>query len=124
MHVALDFLEFRRIRGVAAARTTEFVHFFIDAFDAVIHSDCTIAYTDRPGFDVDLAHGSAGFDITDMIMGSAGQDPYAAEREFFVEQADDTIRQCESRTRAEVATPSATPRTPIPSDFGAFSNRS
>ena len=74
------------------------------AFDAVIHPDGSVGFTDRPGFDVDLAHGSAGFDITDAIMGSAGQDPYAAEREFFMERAEETIARLESRARTEAAT--------------------
>jgi hypothetical protein len=73
------------------------------AFDAVIHRDGTVAFSDRPGVDMDWAHGSGSFDLTDAIMGSAGQDPYAAEREFFMEHAEATIARLEAAQREETA---------------------
>jgi hypothetical protein len=71
---------------------------------ATIHSDGTVSFSDAPGVTMDWAHGSGGFDMTDAIMGAAGQDPHAAEREFFMEHAEETIARLEAAARQQTAT--------------------
>lgn len=62
------------------------------AFTATIERDGTVRFSDRGAVEADLATGSGSFDVTDMFMRGAGQDPYAAEREWFMEQTE-TLRE-------------------------------
>jgi hypothetical protein len=76
------------------------LHWQGTGFEAVIHPDGSVSFSDHPDVTMDWAHGSGGFDITDMIMHGAGQDPYAAEREWFMEHAESTINRLETQARA------------------------
>lgn len=76
------------------------LHWQGTGFEAVIHPDGSVSFSDHPDVTMDWAHGSGGFDITDAIMHGAGQDPYAAEREWFMEHAESTIDRLESQARA------------------------
>lgn len=77
------------------------LHWQGTGFEAVIHPDGSVSFSDHPDVTMDWAHGSGGFDITDAIMHGAGQDPYASEREWFMEHAESTIERLESQARAQ-----------------------
>jgi hypothetical protein len=79
------------------------MHWQGTGFEAVIHPDGSVTFSDRPGVEYDWGTGQGSFDLTDMIMGSAGQDPHAAERAWFMEHAEDTIDQLEQQARARAA---------------------
>lgn len=79
------------------------MHWQGTGFEAVIHPDGSVTFSDRPGVEYDWGSGQGSFDLTDMIMGSAGQDPHAAERAWFMEHAEDTIDQLEQQARARAA---------------------
>lgn len=60
-------------------------------FTAIIHADGSVAFSDRGAFEVDLEHATATFDVNDLIHQAAGSDPFAADREYFFEEAWDVI---------------------------------
>ncbi len=82
-------------------RTDGTYHWQGSGFEAVIHPDGSVTFSDHPDISVDWAHGSGGFDITDAIMHSAGQDPYQAEREWFMEQSETLRERLETQARAQ-----------------------
>ena len=77
------------------------LHWQGTGFEAVIHPDGSVSFSDHPDVAMDFAHGSGSFDITDAIMRGAGQDPYRDEREWFMEHAESTITRLETQARTE-----------------------
>lgn len=67
----------------------------------IINPDGTVRFQDRPGFNPDLATGSATFDITEAIMGASGQDPLRAEREYFMRETEELRAQLEAQHRRQ-----------------------
>ena len=61
------------------------------AFTATIRADGSVDFADRGAVDAEgMIRGEPmRFDMTDMAMRSAGQDPYSAEREWFMEETED-----------------------------------
>ncbi|MFO0681395.1 MAG: hypothetical protein U0234_05055 [Sandaracinus sp.] len=82
------------------------LHWQGTGFEAVIHPDGTVTFSDHPDVSMDWSRGQGGFDITDMIMHGAGQDPYAAEREWFMDHAEATVERLEREARERHATDS------------------
>ncbi len=72
------------------------------AFTARIAPDGAVSFSDRDAVQVDemLQGGPARFDVTDMVMRGAGQDPYAAEREWFMEHTEEVRARLETEARA------------------------
>jgi len=72
------------------------------AFTARIAPDGAVSFSDRDAVQADemLQGGPARFDITDMAMRGAGQDPYAAEREWFMEHTEEVRARLETEARA------------------------
>jgi hypothetical protein len=72
------------------------------AFTARISPDGTVSFSDRDAIQADemLQGGPARFDLTDMAMRGAGQDPYAAEREWFMEHTEEVRARLETEARA------------------------
>jgi hypothetical protein len=69
------------------------------SFTATIHADGAVTFSDRGAVEFDLAHGEASFDLGDMIMGAAGADPYAYERERFYEDNVELIEELDAAAR-------------------------
>ena len=74
------------------------------AFTARIMPDGSVRFSDRGPIDGGemLQGGPARFDITDMIMGSQGQDPYRAEREWFMEETEEVRVELETADAARI----------------------
>lgn len=72
------------------------------AFTARIAPDGAVSFSDRDAVQADemLQGGPARFDLTDMAMRGAGQDPYAAEREWFMEHTEEVRARLETEARA------------------------
>lgn len=72
------------------------------AFTARIAPDGAVSFSDRDAIQADemLQGGPARFDITDMIMRGSGQDPYGAEREWFMEHTEEVRARLETEARA------------------------
>ncbi|GAB4113098.1 MAG: hypothetical protein OHK0013_48720 [Sandaracinaceae bacterium] len=72
------------------------------AFTARIAPDGAVSFSDRDAIQADemLQGGPARFDLTDLAMRGAGQDPYAAEREWFMEQTEEVRARLETEARA------------------------
>ncbi|AKF06172.1 hypothetical protein DB32_003321 [Sandaracinus amylolyticus] len=71
------------------------------AFTATIRPDGSVQFEDRPGIQTDGFSTSGSFDITDAFMRASGQDPYAAEREWFMEHTEELRNRLEDETRAQ-----------------------
>lgn len=69
-------------------------------FTARISPTGAVSFDDRDAVTYDLGTGAGGFDLTDMVMGGAGADPYAAERERFMEETEDLRVRLENAARA------------------------
>lgn len=61
------------------------------AFTATIRPTGEVVYSDRGAVEYDMGSGSGSFDLGDMVMGAAGQDPYAQERAWFEEEHQELI---------------------------------
>lgn len=74
------------------------------AFTARIMPDGSVRFSDRGPIEGGemLQGGPARFDITDMIMGSQGQDPYRAEREWFMEETEEVRVELETAAAARI----------------------
>ena len=74
------------------------------AFTARIMPDGSVRFSDRGPIEGGemLQGGPARFDITDMIMGSQGQDPYRAEREWFMEETEEVRIELETAAAARI----------------------
>ena len=61
------------------------------AFTATVRPDGSVDFADRGAVDAEamLQGRPATFDVTDMVMRSSGQDPYRAEREWFMEETEE-----------------------------------
>ena len=72
------------------------------AFTARIAPDGAVSFSDRDAVQADemLQGGPARFDLTDMAMRGAGQDPYAAEREWFMEHTEEVRARLETEARS------------------------
>jgi hypothetical protein len=81
-------------------------HYAGHAFEAVIQPDGSVTFSDRAGVQFEGFSTSGSFDLTDAIMGSAGQDPYAAEREWFMEETESIRERLEDAARAGAVTAS------------------
>jgi hypothetical protein len=81
-------------------------HYAGHAFEAVIQPDGSVTFSDRPGVQFEGLSTSGSFDLTDAIMGSAGQDPYAAEREWFMDETETIRERLEDEARASAVTTS------------------
>lgn len=77
------------------------------AFTATIRPDGSVDFADRGAVDAEgMIRGEPmRFDMADMAMRSAGQDPYSAEREWFMEETEEVRAALEAaeaeRLRAE-----------------------
>lgn len=71
------------------------------AFTARIAPDGAVSFSDRDAVQADemLQGGPARFDLTDMAMRGSGQDPYAAEREWFMEHTEEVRARLETEAR-------------------------
>jgi hypothetical protein len=72
------------------------------AFDAVIRPDGEVVFEDRPPVSVD-GFGQFGFDVNDAIQRSSGQDPYRAEREWFMNETEEVRDRLASRAGERIA---------------------
>jgi hypothetical protein len=72
------------------------------AFTARIAPDGAVSFSDRDAVQADemLQGGPARFDLTDLAMRGSGQDPYAAEREWFMEHTETVRVRLETEARA------------------------
>lgn len=72
------------------------------AFTARIAPDGAVSFSDRDAIQADemLQGGPARFDLTDMAMRGAGQDPYGAEREWFMEHTEEVRARLETEARS------------------------
>ncbi|MBX7194267.1 MAG: hypothetical protein K1X94_19585 [Sandaracinaceae bacterium] len=72
------------------------------AFTARIAPDGAVTFSDRDAVQADemLQGGPARFDLTDMAMRGAGQDPYAAEREWFMDHTEEVRARLETEARS------------------------
>jgi hypothetical protein len=61
------------------------------AFTATIRPTGEVVYSDRGAVEYDVGSGTGSFDLGDMVMGAAGQDPYAQERAWFEEEHQELI---------------------------------
>lgn len=61
------------------------------AFTATIRPDGSVDFADRGAVDADgvLQGRPATFDVTDMVMRASGQDPYSAERAWFMDETEE-----------------------------------
>jgi hypothetical protein len=75
-------------------------HYAGHAFEAVIQPDGSVSFSDHPDAQFDGFSTSGSFDMTDMFMHGAGQDPYAAEREWFMEETEEIRERLEDEARA------------------------
>ncbi len=81
-------------------------HYAGHAFEAVIQPDGSVTFSDHPDAQFNGLSTSGSFDMTDMFMHSAGQDPYAAEREWFMEETEAIRERLEDAARATAVTTS------------------
>lgn len=72
------------------------------AFTARIAPDGSVTFSDRGAVQADemLQGGPGRFDLTDLAMSARGQDPYAAEREWFMERTEAVRARLEAEARA------------------------
>jgi hypothetical protein len=70
-------------------------------FTATIHPDGEVEFADRPMVQTEGFSASGSFDLTDMLMGAAGQDPLAAERERFMEETAELRERLEAAHRRQ-----------------------
>lgn len=70
-------------------------------FTATISPEGEVSYNDTDAVSYDVGSGTGGFDLTDMVMGGAGADPYMAERERFMEETEDLRLRLEDAARTE-----------------------
>ena len=75
-------------------------HYAGHAFEAVIQPDGSVSFSDHPDAQFNGLSTSGSFDMTDMFMHGAGQDPYAAEREWFMEETETIRERLEDEARA------------------------
>lgn len=75
-------------------------HYAGHAFEATIQPDGSVSFSDHPDAQFDGFSTSGSFDATDMFMHAAGQDPYAAEREWFMEETEEIRERLEDEARA------------------------
>ncbi|MCC6875183.1 MAG: hypothetical protein IT378_12825 [Sandaracinaceae bacterium] len=68
-------------------------------FEAVIQPDGRVQFNDRPGISTNGFSTSGSFDLTDAIMGSAGQDPHRAERDWFMRHTEELRDRLEAEHR-------------------------
>ncbi len=69
------------------------------AFTATIRPNGDVVFSDRGAVEYDLGSGTGSFDLGDMVMGAAGVDPYAAEREAFMEENEELIQRLTDEAR-------------------------
>ncbi len=69
------------------------------AFRAVVRADGSVAFDDRPSVQTEGFSTSGSFDLTDLFMRAGGGDPYAAEREWFMEHTEELRVQLETEAR-------------------------
>lgn len=69
------------------------------AFTATIRPNGDVTFSDRGAVEYDLGSGTGSFDLGDMVMGAAGADPYAAEREMFMEENAELIERLTDEAR-------------------------
>jgi hypothetical protein len=71
-------------------------------FDAVIRPDGEVEFEDRPPVSVE-GFGQFGFDVTDALQRGAGNDPYRAEREWFMNETEEIRERLAARATQRVA---------------------
>lgn len=76
------------------------------AFTARIAQDGSVRFSDRGGIQADemLQGGPARFDLTDLAMQGRGQDPYAAERQWFMDETEEVRERLETAAREQERT--------------------
>ncbi len=73
-------------------------------FTAVIEPDGSVVFQDRPAVATNGFSASGTFDLTEAIMGAAGQDPLRAERDWFMRETEELRYRLElEHRRAESA---------------------
>ncbi|MBX3274807.1 MAG: hypothetical protein KF729_31375 [Sandaracinaceae bacterium] len=69
-------------------------------FRARIRQDGSVDFEDHGNASTNGFSASGSFDLTDAIMGAAGQDPHAAERDWFMRRTRDVRHRLEAEHRA------------------------
>ena len=69
-------------------------------FEGIVEPDGSIRFSDRPGIAYDAMTGTGTLDLTDLVMGSLGQDPYASERLGFLDAAESLCERLADEARA------------------------
>ncbi len=73
-------------------------------FTAVIEPDGSVVFQDRPAVATNGFSASGTFDLTEAMMGAAGQDPLRAERDWFMRETEELRYRLElEHRRAESA---------------------
>lgn len=82
-------------------------------FTATIRPDGSVDFAERDAIDAEelLQTGTLRFDLTDMAMRGQGQDPYAAERAWFMDETEE-LRATLERAHAERVRAEALRRVP------------
>ena len=70
-------------------------------FRARIRPDGSVEFEDHGNAQTNGFSASGSFDLTDAIMGASGQDPHAAERDWFMRRTREVRERLESQYRAE-----------------------
>jgi hypothetical protein len=68
-------------------------------FRGIIRPDGEVQFEDRPAVSTNGFSASGSFDLTDAIMGSAGQDPLRAERDRFMRETEELRARLEAEYR-------------------------
>jgi len=70
-------------------------------FRAVIRPDGEVVFHDQGNAQTDGFSTSGSFDLTDALMGAAGQDPHAAERDWFMRRTREVRHRLEAAHRSQ-----------------------
>lgn len=68
-------------------------------FTAIIRPDGSVHFDDRPNVATNGFSASGTFDLTEAVMGAAGQDPLVAEREWFMRNTEELRHRLEAEHR-------------------------
>ncbi len=72
-------------------------------FEAIINPDGSVVFNDRGNAQTNGFSASGSFDLTDALMGAAGQDPHAAERDWFMRRTREVRHRLEAAHRSQQA---------------------
>jgi hypothetical protein len=91
----------RRPAPVLRARTDGTQVYAGHAFSATILADGSVQFDDRPNVQLNSFPVGFTFDVTDAVMRASGQDPYAAERAWFMRETQALRDRLEAEARAQ-----------------------